>query len=106
MLAPDQGTTVAQALRVAVRAVWLEQTLRLDEPDPATGRLRTQIELESPDYDLVVATERMAQEAATVGCAVVVCDGCRVLWWRFVPWAVRLPTYCARRRLPRPRRGV
>jgi hypothetical protein len=61
--------------QAAVRAVCLEQRLPLDELGPATGRFSMQIEQELPDYDLVFDTERMALEAAAVGCAVIVCDG-------------------------------
>jgi glycosyltransferase involved in cell wall biosynthesis len=61
--------------QASVRAVCLEQRLPLDELGPATGRFSTQIERELPEYDLVFATERMALEAAAVGCAVIVCDG-------------------------------
>jgi hypothetical protein len=61
--------------QATVRAVCLEQGLSLDELGPATARFSTQIEQELPDYDLVFATERMALEAAAVGCAVIICDG-------------------------------
>lgn len=57
-----------------VRAVCLRHRLPLDELGPATGRFSSQIEKELPNYDLVFATERMALEAAAVGCAVIVCD--------------------------------
>jgi hypothetical protein len=60
--------------QAVVRAVCAERRLLLDELGPATGRFSTRIEEELPNYDLVFATERMALEAAAVGCAVVVCD--------------------------------
>jgi hypothetical protein len=60
--------------QAAVRAVCLEQRLLLDELGPATGRFSTRIEQELLNYDLVFATERMALEAAVVGCAVIVGD--------------------------------
>jgi glycosyltransferase involved in cell wall biosynthesis len=61
--------------QAAVRAVSLEHRLPLDELGPATGRFSTRIEQDLVNYDLVFATERMALEAAAVGCAVIVCDG-------------------------------
>jgi len=60
--------------QATVRAVCGAERLPLDELGPATGRFSTRIEQELPDYDLVFATERMALEAAAVGCAVIVCD--------------------------------
>ncbi|WP_137127970.1 glycosyltransferase [Roseomonas sp. HF4] len=58
-----------------VRAVCAEMGIALDELGPGTGRVTDRLEDELPAYDLVFATARMALEAATVGCAVVVGDG-------------------------------
>lgn len=61
--------------RQAVRAACAELDIALDELGPGTGRVTDRLEEELPAYDLVFATARMALEAATVGCAVVVGDG-------------------------------
>jgi hypothetical protein len=59
----------------SVRTVCAELDIALDELGPGTGRVTDRLEEELPAYDLVFATARMALEAATVGCAVVVGDG-------------------------------
>jgi hypothetical protein len=58
-----------------VRAACAKAGLTLDELGPATGEMSDQLEKILPRYDIVFATARMALEAATVGCAVVVADG-------------------------------
>jgi len=58
-----------------VRAACAEAGIALDELGPGTGRVTDRLEEELPAYDIVFATARMALEAATVGCAVVVGDG-------------------------------
>ena len=58
-----------------VRAACARAGLALDELGPATPEMSDQIENVLPRYDIVFATARMALEAATVGCAVVVADG-------------------------------
>ncbi len=60
--------------RPAVHAACAAAGLRLDELGPGTERVSDELEAELPGYDLVFATARMALEAATVGCAVVVVD--------------------------------
>jgi hypothetical protein len=60
--------------RAAVRAACDAAGLALDELGPGTARISDQLEVELPRYDLVIATARMALEAAVVGCAVVVAD--------------------------------
>lgn len=57
-----------------VRQACAARGLTLDELGPAAGNVSDRIEAVLPDYDLVFATARMALEAATVGCSVVVCD--------------------------------
>ena len=57
-----------------VRAACAEAGLELDELGPATNRFVPDIETVLGGYDLVFATARMALEAATTGCSVVVCD--------------------------------
>ncbi|WP_285535207.1 glycosyltransferase [Brucella sp. NBRC 12950] len=57
-----------------VREACLKMNIDLDELGPATGRVSDEIEKELIRYDVVFATARMAIEAASVGCAVVVCD--------------------------------
>jgi hypothetical protein len=58
-----------------VRAACAKAGLTLDELGHATGKMSDQLEKVLPRYDIVFATARMALEAATVGCAVVVADG-------------------------------
>jgi hypothetical protein len=58
----------------AIRQVCAARGIALDELGPASGNVSDRIEAVLPDYDLVFATARMALEAASVGCAVVVCD--------------------------------
>ena len=48
--------------------------LELDEFGHGSGRVVPDIENRLGDYDLVFASARMALEAATAGCAVIVCD--------------------------------
>lgn len=57
-----------------VRKACMERAILLDEIGPAAGRMAERIEEELLEYDLVFATARMALEAASVGCAVIVCD--------------------------------
>jgi Glycosyltransferase Family 4 len=58
-----------------VRVACAKAGLTLDELGPATRKMSDQLEKILPGYDIVFATARMALEAATVGCAVVVVDG-------------------------------
>ncbi|HEV7822985.1 MAG TPA: glycosyltransferase family 4 protein [Burkholderiales bacterium] len=58
-----------------VRSACARAGLTLDELGPATKETSDQLEQILPRYDIVFATARMALEAATVGCAVVVADG-------------------------------
>ena len=58
-----------------VRAACSKAGITLDELGPATRKMSDEIEKVLPHYDIVFATARMALEAATVGCAVVVVDG-------------------------------
>lgn len=58
----------------AIRQVCAARGIAVDELGPASGTVSDRIEAVLPDYDLVFATARMALEAASVGCAVVVCD--------------------------------
>jgi hypothetical protein len=58
-----------------VRAACAKAGLSLNELGPTTPKVSDQIEKVLPSYDIVFATARMALEAATVGCAVVVVDG-------------------------------
>ena len=57
-----------------MRQACAEQGIALEQLGPAAGRVSDRVEDELPAYDLVFATARMALEAASVGCAVVVCD--------------------------------
>ena len=58
-----------------VRAACAKSGLPLDELGPTTRETSDQLGALLPRYDIVFATARMALEAATVGCAVVVVDG-------------------------------
>lgn len=58
-----------------VRAACARAGLTLDELGPGVRETSDQIEKVLPRYDIVFATARMALEAASVGCAVVVADG-------------------------------
>ena len=58
----------------AVRQACAIMDISLDEMGPATGKISGEIEKDLVNYDIVFATARMAIEAATVGCAVIVCD--------------------------------
>ena len=60
--------------RAVVTAACAEMGLELDEFGHGSGRVVPDIENRLGDYDLVFASARMALEAATAGCAVVVCD--------------------------------
>lgn len=58
-----------------VRRVAADLGLELDALGPGVGEVTDRLEEVLPRYDIVVATARMALEAAAVGCAVVVGDG-------------------------------
>lgn len=58
-----------------VRAACAKAGITLDEFGPATRNMSNELEKVLPRYDIVFATARMALEAASVGCAVVVADG-------------------------------
>ncbi len=60
--------------RAIVRAACAAAGLELDELGPGTGNFIPNLESVLGNYDIVFATARMALEAATTGCAVVVCD--------------------------------
>ncbi|ODT07697.1 MAG: hypothetical protein ABS58_05950 [Mesorhizobium sp. SCN 65-20] len=60
--------------RAIVRTACAAAGLELDELGPGTGNFIPNIESVLGNYDIVFATARMALEAATTGCAVVVCD--------------------------------
>ena len=74
---PARGLLLTKTFdqQALVRAVCVQAGIALDELGPATGRVSDRLEDELPYYDLVFATARMALEAASVGCAVVVGDG-------------------------------
>ena len=66
--------TKNHARRAVVRTACAEMGLELDEFGHGSGRVVPDIENRLGDYDLVFASARMALEAATAGCAVIVCD--------------------------------
>jgi hypothetical protein len=57
-----------------VRLAAAQAGLVLDELGSGTGTVVDDLPARLAAYDLVIATARMAKEAMTVGCAVVVCD--------------------------------
>jgi Glycosyltransferase Family 4 len=57
-----------------VRAAVQKAGLALDELGSGPGMVVDDLPARLPNYDLVIATARMAKEAMAVGCAVVVCD--------------------------------
>ena len=60
--------------QAAIRQACLYKNIQLDEFGPATKHYSNEIQKELVHYDIVFATARMAIEAASVGCSVVVCD--------------------------------
>lgn len=74
--APHRGLLLTKNTEhlAVVREACEEAGIALDELGPGTGRISDELEKELPAYDVVFATARMAIEAASVGCAVVVCD--------------------------------
>jgi hypothetical protein len=66
--------TKTPGLLSMVRAECEAAGLALDALGPGVGHVSDRLETELPNYDLVIATGRMALEAAVVGCAVIVGD--------------------------------
>jgi hypothetical protein len=57
-----------------VRSATAAAGLALDELGSGVGPVVDDLPRRLPDYDIVIATARMAKEAIAAGCAVVVCD--------------------------------
>ena len=60
--------------RALIREACAGQGFVLDEAGPLAGRGTERTAVELAAFDLVFATGRMALEAASIGCAVIVCD--------------------------------